>query len=367
MIIKEIIESLNNWIPQKAAQEKDNVGIQVGRLNKKTKNILISLELNHDVISEAIKNKCNLIITHHPLIFYPFYSIKPENDDLSKIIEILIKNNITVFSMHTNLDSAREGVSFELAKRLGLSNIKFLDNQKANQFKLAVFVPEKFIDKVSGAIFNAEAGIIGEYKKCSFRSKGIGTFEGSAETNPTIGKKLNFEKVDEVRLEFIVDSWNLNNIISEMLKSHPYEEPAYDIYPLENYNTNFGLGTIGIYEKAKTTDEFVSFVKNKLKLKAIKYCKGKSDKIKKVAVCGGSGADLINQAIKMNADAFVSADIKYSHFRDAENQILLVDAGHYETEIFSVDIIAKEIKKIVTDKTIKIIKAKTNTNPIKIK
>ncbi|MBN1638739.1 MAG: Nif3-like dinuclear metal center hexameric protein, partial [Ignavibacteriales bacterium] len=186
------------------------------------------------------------------------------------------------------------------------------------------------------------------------------------ESNPVIGKKLNFEKVDEIKLEAIFDSWNLNNVISKLLKSHPYEEPAYDIYPLLNDNLNYGFGAIGEYEKVKTQEEFLALVKKKLKLKAVRHCKGKSEKIKKVAVCGGSGSDLINHSIKRKADAFVTADIKYSRFRDAEDKILLVDAGHYETEIFSVDIIERKLKKIITDKNIKILKARTNTNPIKI-
>lgn len=366
MNVKDIIESLNNWTPREVAIEKDNVGLQVGTLNKKVKNILISLEINSKVIQEAIQNRCNLIITHHPLIFNPIFSIQPESNEISFLIEKLIKNDITVFSMHTNLDSVKDGVSFELAKKLELKNIKILENQKNNKLKLVVFVPQSSLEKVSEAIFNAGAGIIGEYKKCSFRSKGTGTFEGSAETNPSVGKKENFEKIDEIRLEAILDSWNLKKIVSQIHKYHPYEEPAYDIYPLLNNNSNYGFGAIGEYKKAKTKEEFLALVKKKLKLKAFKYCKGKSEKIKKVAVCGGSGSDLINQALKIKADAFVTADIKYSRFRDAENKILLIDAGHYETEIFSVDIIERKLKEIISAKKIKILKAKTKTNPIKI-
>ncbi|MFA3782172.1 Nif3-like dinuclear metal center hexameric protein [Melioribacteraceae bacterium 4301-Me] len=357
---------LEKWAPPGAAWDKDNVGLQVGSKNAKLKNIMLCLELNNEVLQEAINKKCNFIFTHHPLIFLPLKKINIQDDPTSKLIESIIINNITVYSAHTNLDFTKDGVSFALAKKLKLKNIDFLENQEANQFKVAVFVPLDKAEEVAYAAFNAGAGTIGEYDNCSFRSKGIGTFKGSAKSNPTIGKKNTYEKVDELKLEFIVDSWNLNAVISAVLNAHPYEEPAYDVYLLKNKNVNYGMGAIGQLEKELTVDEFLDYVAINLKLKSFRYCSNKNKKIKKVAVCGGSGSDLLAAAINAQADSFITADIKYHVFQKAEGKILLIDAGHYETEIFSLDAVKKKIESFLgNNKSISVFKFSGTTNPIK--
>ena len=366
MTIADLTKYLEDWAPPGAAWEKDNVGLQVGSGGQKIKNIMLCLELNEQVIKQAIQKKCNFIFTHHPLIFQPLKRLDIQNDSKAKLIHQLIKNNITLYSAHTNLDFTKDGVSFQLAKALKLNDIRFLDNEEANQFKVAVFVPSDNLGKVSEAVFNAGAGIIGEYENCSFRLKGQGTFKGSAKTNPAVGRKNNLEIVDEVRLEFLVNSWNLRKVIPALLKAHPYEEPAYDIYPLKNKNVNYGYGAIGEFAKPLSIKEFFTYIKRNLNLHSFRYCEGSSQTIKNVAVCGGSGSDLIGQAIAHKADAFITADIKYHPFQDAAGKILLIDAGHYETEIVVLGAVQDKLVKFLSDeREIKVFKYSGSTNPVK--
>ena len=366
MTTGDLIKYLEDWAPPGAAWEKDNVGLQIGSRGYNIKNILLCLELNGEVLKEALQKKCNFIFTHHPLIFSPIKRLDLDKDPRSELIQKILKNNITVFSAHTNLDFTKDGVSFELAKTLKLKNLRFLENETDNQFKVAVFVPLESLENVSDAVFKSGGGIIGEYKNCSFRLNGEGTFEGSDKTNPSVGKKNKFEKVNEIRLEFIVDSWNLNNVISALIKVHPYEEPAYDIYSLKNKNANYGAGVIGDLENAMSENEFLAHVNKSLKTKVLKYCSGKSKLIKKVAVCGGSGSDFMKQVLLKNADAFVTADIKYHSFQDAMGKFLFIDAGHYETEIISLKAVHEKIMKFIPQgNNIKVFKYSGTTNPVK--
>ncbi len=366
MIIGKLITYLEDWAPPGAAWERDNVGLQVGSREKKLKNIMLCLELNQEVLKEALLKKCNFIFTHHPLIFNPIKKIDTQNDSQAKLIETIIKNDLTVYSAHTNLDFTKDGVSFELAKTLKLKNIRFLNLEEANQFKVVVFVPINSLNKVADAVFSAGGGIIGEYSRCSFRLKGEGTFWGSEKTNPALGKKQRFEKVEEIRLEFIVDSWNLNKVITALMKAHPYEEPAYDIYPLKNKNVSYGEGAVGELKSELNEKQFLNHVSKSLKIDAVRYCKGKSNIIQKVAVCGGAGSELLKSAIASGADAFITADIKYHTFYDASGKILLIDAGHYETEIYSLNAVQKKIENFLDkEKKIKIFKYSGSTNPVK--
>jgi len=362
---KEIIQQLEQWAPKGIAWEKDNVGLQVGNLQTKVKNILLSLDLSDKVIEAAKKDKCNLIITHHPLLFQPLKSLNFTNTRNSKMIETLIKNDITLYSAHTNLDFTKEGVSYQLARKLGLINIRFLKNLSHNQFKLVVFVPESHLSKVADAIHKAGGGIIGEYSHCSFNTKGKGTFKGSDRSNPVIGQRNLVETVDEIKLEIIVDKWNLNSAIDYMRSAHPYEEVAFDVYPLQSENVNYGIGAIGELKQSLNSEDFFEYVSSKMKIQAFRHTKHAKNRIKTVAVCGGSCSELIDESINQKADAFITADIKYHSFQDAENKILLIDAGHYETEVHVLDEIKKRLEiYLKKNKSIKVLKFKGSTNPI---
>jgi dinuclear metal center YbgI/SA1388 family protein len=363
MKCEKIIKIIEDWAPKEIAWEKDNVGLQVGSLKREVNNILLCLDVSDKVVVEAKKKKCNLIISHHPLLFRALKKIDVSNDRVSKIVEMLIKDNITLYSAHTNLDFSKEGVSFQLANKLKLINQQFLLRQSSNLSKLVVFVPDGFVEKVAEAIHNAGSGIIGEYSNCSFRTVGIGTFKGSGKSNPTLGTRKKLERVNEVKLEVLVNTFNLPKVVAEMKKAHPYEEVAFDIYPITNENTEFGMGVIGELKKELSEKEFLKHVSNSLRIKNFRHTKSTKSRIKNVAVCGGSCSDLLSTAIKNKADAFVTADIKYHTFQDAENKILLVDAGHYETEIHLLDQIGKKLKKSLEVK-IKVFKYSDSTNPI---
>ncbi len=251
-----------------------------------------------------------------------------------------------------------------LAKTLKLKNIRFLSNIKSTQYKLIVFVSESHIEKVASAIFENGGGIIGEYSNCSFRTKGKGSFKGSGKTSPSVGKKLNYEKVDEIKLEVLIDSWKLNKILSAIRSVHPYEEIAYDVYPLSNENINYGIGAIGELHNPLSQKEFLNHVSKSLNINNFRYTTGKANKIKIVAVCGGSGSEVIPAAIKKGADALITADIKYHTFFDNEEKILLIDAGHYETEIFSLNEVNNRLTELIKKKKNKVFKYNGSTNPV---
>ena len=255
MIAGNVIKFLENWAPPGAAWEKDNVGLQVGSPKRRISNIFLCLELTEKALKEALETNSNFIFTHHPFIYNPIKKINTHSDSKGKLIESLIKKNITLYSAHTNLDFTEEGVSFELAKTLKLSDTKFLVNEKANQFKLVTFIPQENLLSVSNELFNAGAGKIGEYEKCGFSINGTGSFQGSVNASPAIGEKQRFETVDEVRFEVLVNSWYLNEVIAVLKKTHPYEEPAFDVYPIENENVNYGYGVIGELSKAMSHND----------------------------------------------------------------------------------------------------------------
>jgi len=367
MIAERIINFIENWAPPGAAWQKDNVGLQVGSTKRTVSNIFLCLELTEKALKEAIKKKANFIFTHHPFIFHPLNKINTNSDPKGKLIEQLIKNDITLYSAHTNLDFSKDGVSFELAKTLKLNAPQFLVNEKENQYKIVVFVPDNNIDEVLDELHTAGAGVIGEYEKCSFRNEGVGTFKGSEKSNPTVGKSNSLELVNEVRLEILVNSWNLKKVIKTLRKVHPYEEPAFDVYPLKNENMNFGFGVIGNLAKSMAVNEFMNHVCKCLKTNNLRYTRSKNNKIKKVAVCGGSGSDLLEAAISNGADAFVTADLKYHTFQDGENRILFIDAGHYETEIHSLNIVKKKLEEFINKSgdPIRVFKFSGSSNPVK--
>jgi len=367
MKIDYVIKHFEKWAPLGVAWDKDNIGLQVGNASDEVTNILLSLDFDKRVFQQAVKKKCNFIITHHPFIFNPIKKLNFDSDTKSQLIKELIQNNISLYSAHTNLDYTKDGVSFELAKRIKLKNIKFLEPSENDKYKLSVFVPEENVEKVANAIFLAGGGIIGEYSKCSSQSIVKGTFEGSKLSNPTIGKANKFEVVNEVKLEVLINSWELNSTISKMKLAHPYEEPAFDVFMLKNKNSNYGAGAIGELEYAMEINKFLAHIKEHLKTDGLKYTVGNNSKIKKVAVCGGTCSNLLKNAIAQKSDAFITADVKYHTFQDAENKIMLIDAGHYETEVPVLDIVKSRLDKFVKNEnsTIKVLKFSGSTNPIK--
>ncbi len=344
MNIKEFQKQFEQITPPAIAWNGDNIGLLVGRENDEIKNILVVLDLTMKVAEEAKRKKANCIITHHPLIFHPLKNITPRSR-VGELVLYLTENKINLYAAHTNLDSVKWGVNFALAKTLQLTNVQILSPMKESLTKIVVFVPRDYVEKISEAMHEAGAGMFTKYDRCSFRNEGIGTFRGMNDANPFLGEVGKLEKANEVRLEMLAEHWKIDAVLSAMLKAHPYEEVAYDIYPLLNRNTEYGLGAIGTLPKKMLQKDFLSLVKKKLGAKALRFS-GTSNSVERVAVCGGSGTALIGDAISQNADAMITADVKYHTFQDVEGKILLVDAGHYETEHIVLPALAKKIQQM---------------------
>jgi dinuclear metal center YbgI/SA1388 family protein len=365
MRVNDIIKIFDEWAPNWAAWEKDNIGLQVGNEQNKITKVLVTLDVTKQTISEAITRKAELIISHHPLLFRPISKITA-SETIGNLILQLVEHRIALFSAHTNLDFAQGGVSFILAKTLGLENIRFLSPIKNTLAKIVVFVPEKHCKQVMDAMTQAGAGVIGEYTSCSFGTKGRGSFRGSASSNPFIGKQKKMEFVEELRLEMITPRANVNKVVAAMKESHPYEEVAYDIYFLENSNPNFGMGALGTLPKTQSLSTYLNTVKRTLGSKALRFTGNTAKKIRHVAVCSGSGSDLLSDAINAGADVFITADVRYHKFQSAIDRIALVDAGHWETEQIILKTIADRLRSATRamEEQLKVFITKYITNPI---
>jgi dinuclear metal center YbgI/SA1388 family protein len=361
MKLLDLCSYLDSAVPLSFQEGYDNSGLQVGQPEKEISSALVTLDITESVVDEAIQKKCGIIISHHPLIFGGIKKITGRTSS-EKILVKTIKNDIAVYSSHTNLDMMNNGVSRKMAQKLGLLNVKVLQTLKNRLFKLVTFIPEDHLDKVREAVFNAGAGVIGNYDRCGFTVPGTGSFRAGEDTNPFAGEKgkLHFEK--EVRFETILFSHLKDKVIKALHDTHPYEEVAYDIYPLENDNINFGLGCFGDLPEPVSENDFLRLISSVFGAYGIRYSRLTGNTIKKVALCGGSGASLLNDAVSFRADAFVTGDIKYHTFYEAENRILLVDCGHFETEKFSTEILYDLIVKKFPKFAVRF--SETNTNPI---
>jgi dinuclear metal center YbgI/SA1388 family protein len=366
MVLSEIEKIFEQWAPRWIAWEQDNPGLQIGDRQRDVSTILIALDPSMQIVDEAIQKKAELLITHHPLFFRPTTSLIADNSTGAIALK-LAQHNIALYSAHTNLDFTSDGVSFALARKLHLKNIRFLEPLSNTIAKIVVYVPPSHLENVSDAMTNAGAGAIGNYSSCTFRLNGKGTFRGSSETNPFIGEKNKLEEIDEVRLEMVCPRKVISTVVSEMRRVHPYEEPAFDIYNIQNTSSNYGMGAVGKLGKPTPLGDFLSKTVKSLKLEGLRYIGNPKKTIQTVAVCGGAGSDLFIKAAQMGADAFVTADIKYHTFKDAGDEIALIDAGHWETEIAILKPLADYLRKAAAAKNthLRIFITKKNTNPIK--
>ncbi len=341
-----IISLLESFAPKKMAIEGDPIGLQVGSLNKPVKKVMIALDVLESVVDEAIEGKVDLIIAHHPLLYRPLKRIDI-NTSKGKVIEKLIKNDITVYAAHTNLDVTSLGVNEWLADQLQLTSTEVLSTTYEDKLvKLSVFVPSTHEDQVRVAIGNAGAGHIGNYSHCSFSSNGIGTFTPLEGTEPFIGKQGELERVEEVKIESILPESIVKVVVSAMKKAHPYEEVAYDLYPLLNKGEELGIGKIGKLPKEMDLQEFVEHVKTAFGVSHLRVIKGKNSIIKKVAVVGGDGNKYIYPALHKGADVLVTGDIYYHNAHDAQEEgLTIVDAGHHIEQIMKI-----KLKDILEEK-----------------
>ena len=360
MQIDQIINFLELQAPTFLQESYDNAGLLTGKREWDCTGAIISLDTTEEVILEAVKYGYNLVISHHPIIFSGLKKINGKNY-VERAIIAAIKNDIAIYAIHTNLDNVLTGVNSAIADKLGLVNRQILQSKENILRKLVVFVPEDAAAEVRQAIFDAGGGHIGKYSECSFNSQGKGTFKPEEGTDPYVGKIGVQHQADEFRVEIIYPQWLQATIIQAMLVAHPYEEVAYDITNMLNHHQSTGSGLMGEIEGMEE-DEFLRLVKSQFGLKAMKHTGLLGKKINNVAVCGGAGSFLIRHAITAGADIFITSDIKYHEFFDADDRMVILDIGHYESEQFTIDLLYNKIHQKFP--TFAVRKTEVNTNPV---
>ena len=363
MKLIEIIEYLEIVAPLSYQEPYDNSGLLVGDINVNIKSILTCLDCTEDVIDEAINNDCNLIISHHPIIFKPIKKLTNSTYN-ERVIFKAIKNNISIYSMHTNLDNIEGGVSFILARKLGLLDTDILKKKENTLTHLITYCPKKDIKKLESSLFKIGAGKVGsKYDQCSFISKGTGAFRPLKSADPYLGSKKVRSRLDEDKLELIFPTYLEQRVVKTLFDVHPYEEVPYQLIKLINKDNTIGSGIIGNLNKEMDVISFFKLLKKTMPFTTLKHTVfNNKNKVKKIAFCGGSGTFLINEAISQKADIYITSDIKYHDFLDVDQRIIAVDIGHYESEQFVPNLISEILKKKFPK--LAVILTQINTNPI---
>ena len=362
MKIKDILNALERFAPLPLQDGFDNSGLQIGLTEVEATGALLCLDVTEEIIDEAIQKGCNLIIAHHPLLFKGCKSITGK-DYVERCVMKAIKNDIAIYAAHTNLDNATGGVNFKIAEKLGLINPQILSPKSDLLYKLVTFVPQAQAEEVRQTLFQAGCGHIGEYDSCSYNIQGEGTFRALDGAQPFCGEVGTLHTEPEVRIETIFPSFKKSAVVRALVQAHPYEEPAFDIYPLANSWSQVGAGVIASLPEPIDEKEFLLKVKNIFQVGSVKHSKLRGKSIQKVALCGGSGAFLLQQAIGAGADIFISAEIKYHDYFGNDDLILMADIGHYESEQYTKEL----FYSIIKDKfpTFALHFTEVNTNPIK--
>ncbi|AXG72722.1 Nif3-like dinuclear metal center hexameric protein [Flavobacterium arcticum] len=362
MKIKAILDILEEMAPLAYAEDFDNVGLLTGNPDDETTGVLVCHDALERVIDEAIAKNCNIVVCFHPILFSGLKKITGKNYVERAVIKA-IKNDIAIYAVHTALDNHKQGVNKIFCNALGLTNTKTLIPKENFIRKLVTFTTPENAVKLRNALFNAGAGNIGNYENCSYSSQGLGTYQGTNDSNPTIGIAGDFMEESEIKLEVTFEKHLESKILKALFNNHVYEEVAYEVYSLENSHQNIGLGMIGELETEINEEEFLLFVKDKMQTGGIRHSAYTGKPIKKVAVLGGSGSFAIKNAIVAGADAYLTADLKYHNFYEAENKLLLADIGHFESERYTKDYIVDYLKTRI--KNINVISTEKNTNPVK--
>jgi len=348
--VSDIVGIINKFAPFGHAEEWDNVGLQVGNPAAAAGKIMVALDPCKAAVEAAVADKCQLLLTHHPLIFAPLKKISA-NDPTGYLVSYALKNDLSVVSLHTNYDVADGGLNDLLAERLGLEMGEPLRVTGSEELvKLSVFVPKGHEERVLEALFRF-SGVMGNYRDCSFQTGGTGTFTPLAGAQPFLGKVGVREHVEETRLEVLIPKESLPAALNALLSAHPYEEPAYDLYPLLNKGNVRGLGRLCRLKEETTLGDLVALVKERLTLAGVRFVGDSGSRVKKVAICGGSGASLLKNAFRQGADVLITGDVKYHDAREAESLgLALIDAGHFATEILMVEGVAAKVARELLEK-----------------
>jgi dinuclear metal center YbgI/SA1388 family protein len=361
MKLSEIIAVFESYAPLSYQESYDNAGLTVGDPGMEITAALLCVDVTEAVVEEARQQGANLIISHHPVIFKPLKQITGGTGPERTVISA-ISNKIALYCAHTNMDNVSGGVNRKICQKLDLEKTRILSPLPNSLRKLVTFVPTASAEEVRTALFAAGAGNIGAYDACSFNLEGKGSFRASEGSNPYTGEigKLHFE--NETRIETIFPAVWKTRIIKALLKVHPYEEVAYDIFPVENEYEQAGWGMIGELKESADTQDFLRQIKDIFKCQVIRHTRLISKTVKRIAVCGGSGSFLIHRAISSGADMFITGDVKYHQFFDAEDRIVIVDIGHFESEQFTIEIFYEILKKNLPNFAIHF--SSIQTNPI---
>lgn len=362
MKIKEIVSALERFAPLPLQDGFDNAGLQVGLTEAEATGALLCLDVTEAVVDEAITLGYNLIVSHHPLIFKGYKSITGQ-DYIERCILKAIKNDIVIYSAHTNLDNVQGGVNYKIAEKIGLKNVCILEPKEECLLKLVTFVPYAQTDEVREVLFGAGCGCIGNYDSCSYNLEGVGTFRAQVGANPFCGEIGKMHKEPEVRIETIFPAFKKTTVIKALLTVHPYEEPVYDLYPLKNTWAMVGSGIIGELEDPESELDFLKRIKKIFEVGCLKHTRLSGRLIQKVALCGGSGAFLLPCAVSKSADVFMTGEVKYHDYFNYENNILVAEIGHYESEQYTKEIFYSIIKESFPGLEVRI--TRVNTNPIK--
>lgn len=362
---KDVFQVMEKWARLDFAYDWDPIGLQVGSKQNEVRKVMITLDVLEDVVDEAIEKDVDLIIAHHPLLFSPLQSIDLESTK-GRIVKKLIQHEITVYAAHTNLDIAVGGVNDMLCDELGLQQRNVLVETKSEELvKICVYVPETHVNQLKEALGDAGAGFIGHYSHCQFQTKGTGSFKPLEGTNPFIGKQHQMEYVDEVKIETIVEQRHMNDVVQKMLRAHPYEEPAYDLYPLKNKGTQYGLGRIGELSEPMEMRDFVAMIKQTLDVSHIRLSGQMDSTVKKVAILGGSGEKYWQVAEKKGADVYITGDMTFHPAQDAwQMNMNVIDAGHYIEKVMK-----KATKKRLDEafeSSLEVMISNVNTDPFQI-
>ena len=362
MKILDLVAVIEKYAAPELQEDYDNAGLITGNAAWDCNGVLCTLDVTVEVVKEAKENNCNLIVAHHPIIFRGLRRINGRNYVEQVIIEA-IKNDIAIYAAHTNLDNIILGVNGMIAKKLGLKNITILQPKNKMLRRLITFAPVDKAEQVRNAIFEAGAGHIGNYSECSFNSNGTGTFKAGEGTDPYVGEIGERHHEKETKIEIVYPFYLENQVVKALVNNHPYEEVAYDIFTMDNVHFGIGAGVIGELETPQDEKDFLKFTQERFKAEGIRHTQLLGKPVKRIAVCGGAGSFLIRAAAQKGADMYITADVKYHEFFDAEGKLVLVDMGHYESEQFTIDL----LHDLLAEKfpTFAVLKTKMNTNPVR--
>ena len=357
--VKDICSCIEDFAPLSLQEAWDNCGLLVGDAQRPVNKVLLAFDVTQSVVAEAVEEQAQMIVCHHPLMLSGIKRLTG-SDDAQRAIMLAIRNDIAIYAAHTNIDAAFGGVSYRMASKLGVSNFQSLSPQGAGLQKLVTFVPQAHFEQVRQAIFAAGAGHTGNYDLCGYSLEGKGTFRASDFAKPFAGERGKLHTEPEIRFETVFPSRLSRQIVEALVNSHPYEEPAFDIYALQNIDLRTGLGAIGFLPEPVSELEFLNSLKKIFSAPVIRHTELRGKKIQKVAVCGGSGSSLLAKAINSKADVYVTGDFKYHQFADAQHEILVADIGHFESEHFVKEIFYDIISKNISNFALSFSKIKTN-------